>query len=124
MKIRVYYEDTDVGGVVYHSNYLKFCERARSEVFFSKNINIFDPQEGHFLLTRANCRFLKSAKLGDILELKSKILEVKKASLLIKQEIFKQDEKLFSGEFTLAFIKNSKPAKIDEDLIKLFKALF
>ena len=38
MKIRVYYEDTDAGGVVYHSNYLKFCERARSEIFFAKNI--------------------------------------------------------------------------------------
>ena len=41
MKIRIYYEDTDAGGVVYHSNYLKFCERARSEIFFAKNAPIF-----------------------------------------------------------------------------------
>ncbi|EDP6863688.1 acyl-CoA thioesterase, partial [Campylobacter upsaliensis] len=42
MKMRIYYEDTDAGGVVYHSNYLKFCERARSELFFKKNVDIFD----------------------------------------------------------------------------------
>lgn len=41
MKMRVYYEDTDAGGVVYHSNYLKFCERVRSEIFFNKKVDIF-----------------------------------------------------------------------------------
>lgn len=41
MKMRVYYEDTDAGGVVYHSNYLKFCERARSEIFFNKESRYF-----------------------------------------------------------------------------------
>lgn len=46
MKMRVYYEDTDAGGVVYHSNYLKFCERARSEIFFNKKVDIFDAVGG------------------------------------------------------------------------------
>ncbi|EAL5178524.1 acyl-CoA thioesterase, partial [Campylobacter jejuni] len=49
MKMRVYYEDTDAGGVVYHSNYLKFCERVRSEIFFNKKVDIFDASKGHFL---------------------------------------------------------------------------
>lgn len=123
MQFRVYYEDTDAGGVVYHSNYLKFCERARSEFFFNKNADIFDAQRGHFLLTKANCRFLKAAKLGDMLEVKTHILELKKASALIFQAIYKENEKLFEAEFTLAFVKNSKVAKIDEDLKKLFKEL-
>ncbi len=77
MKMRVYYEDTDAGGVVYHSNYLKFCERVRSEIFFNKKVDIFDASKGHFLLTKANCNFLKPAKLGDMIEIKTKILEVK-----------------------------------------------
>lgn len=124
MKIRIYYEDTDAGGVVYHSNYLKFCERARSELFFKKNINIFDAKNGHFLLTRANCAFLKSAKLGDIVEVKTRILNFKKASLVIGQEIFRKEELLFRGEFTLAFVKDSKPTKIDDALKRVFEELF
>ncbi len=124
MQIRVYYEDTDAGGVVYHSNYLKFCERARSEIFFSKNADIFNAKTGHFLLTKAQCRFLKPAKLGDILEVKTRLLECKKASLQIFQEIYKKDLKLFEAIFTLAFVKDSKPAKMDESLKKLFEESF
>ncbi len=123
MKIRVYYEDTDAGGVVYHSNYLKFCERARSEIFFAKNIDIFDAKRGHFLLTKADCHFLQSAKLGDVLEIKTQLLDIKRASLILCQEIYKQDEKLFRAEFTLAFVKDSKIAKIDENLKRIFEEL-
>ena len=124
VKIRVYYEDTDAGGVVYHSNYLKFCERARSELFFRKNAEIFDAKKGHFLLTRANCAFLKPAKLGDMVEVKTRVLNFKKASLVIEQEILKEDELLFRGEFTLAFVKDLKPARISEELKGLFEELF
>ncbi|SUW83102.1 putative acyl-CoA thioester hydrolase [Campylobacter helveticus] len=124
VKIRVYYEDTDAGGVVYHSNYLKFCERARSELFFRKNAEIFDAKKGHFLLTRANCAFLKPAKLGDMVEVKTKVLNFKKASLVIEQEILKENELLFRGEFTLAFVKDLKPARISEELKGLFEELF
>ena len=124
VKIRVYYEDTDAGGVVYHSNYLKFCERARSELFFRKNAEIFDAKKGHFLLTRANCAFLKPAKLGDMVEVKTKVLNFKKASLVIEQEILKENELLFRGEFTLAFVKDLKSARISEELKGLFEELF
>ena len=124
MKMRIYYEDTDAGGVVYHSNYLKFCERARSELFFKKNVDIFYAKSGHFLSTRANCAFLKSARLGDIVEVKTQILNFKKASLVIGQEIFREKELLFRGEFTLAFVKNSKPTRIDDALKRFFEELF
>ncbi|EAK6766196.1 acyl-CoA thioesterase [Campylobacter jejuni] len=124
MKMRVYYEDTDAGGVVYHSNYLKFCERARSEIFFNKKVDIFDASKGHFLLTKANCNFLKPAKLGDMIEIKTKILEVKNASVEILQEIYKDEILFFKMELTLAFIKNEKPARMDTQLKKLFEELF
>ncbi|KAA6224784.1 MULTISPECIES: YbgC/FadM family acyl-CoA thioesterase [unclassified Campylobacter] len=123
MKIRVYYEDTDAGGVVYHSNYLKFCERARSEIFFQKNADIFDKDRGHFLLKRTTCDFIKSAKLGDILEIKTQILELKNASVILEQDIFKDDIKIFSANFVLAYIKDSKPCKMDENIKKYFKEL-
>lgn len=124
MKIRVYYEDTDAGGVVYHSNYLKFCERARSELFFDKNIDIFDPKKGHFLMTKADCSFISSARLGDILELKSSLIELKKVSLKIKQTIFLKNKPCFEAIFTLAYLKDGKLAAIDLDLIAHLKELF
>lgn len=123
MQIRVYYEDTDSGGVVYHSNYLKFCERARSELFFKKNIDIFSEKIGHFLVTKINCRFLKSAKLGDILKIETKLLDIKNVSVLIKQEIFRDNEKIFDADFTLAFLKDSKISKIDKKLKEIFEEL-
>lgn len=123
MKIRIYYEDTDAGGVVYHSNYLKFCERARSEIFFAKNADIFDASKGHFLLTRANCNFLKPAKLGDIIEIKTSLLKIKNASVEILQEIYKDKVLLFKMELVLAFIKNEKAAKMETNLKKLFEEL-
>ncbi|QWU79993.1 acyl-CoA thioesterase [Campylobacter novaezeelandiae] len=123
MQIRVYYEDTDSGGVVYHSNYLKFCERARSELFFKKNIDIFSEKTGHFLVTKINCRFLKSAKLGDILKIETKLLDIKNVSVFIKQEIFRDNEKIFDADFTLAFLKDSKISKIDKKLKEIFEEL-
>lgn len=122
MKIRIYYEDTDAGGVVYHSNYLKFCERARSEIFFQNDTQIFDKDLGHFLLTKANCNFLKSAFLGDILEVKTHLVRLKKASMIIKQEIYKNEDKIFEAEFTLAFIKAGKVAIIEDKFIKILSA--
>jgi len=82
MKIRVYYEDTDVGGVVYHANYLNFCERARSDAFFQKDLMpILD--NGHFVARRVVADYLSSAKLGDLLDVKTKLLEMKAASFVL-----------------------------------------
>lgn len=124
MQIRIYYEDTDAGGVVYHSNYLNFCERARSEIFFKKNINIFDKNKGHFLVTKANCNFIKSAFLGDILDIKTKLLKIKQASLLLEQKIYKDDILIFSAEFTLVYMQNQKIAPLNGELKKEFEELF
>lgn len=124
MKMRVYYEDTDAGGVVYHSKYLNFCERARSELFFTAYPHIFEASKGHFLVARANCIFLKPAKLGDTLDIISTLLQLKNASVLVKQEIFRQNQKLFSADFTLAFIKDEKPAPMNAELKAVFEQLF
>lgn len=118
MQIRVYYDDTDAGGVVYHSNYLKFCERARSEIFFAQGKSpAIDG--GHFVVRRVEAEFIKSAKLGDLLEVKSALIELKNASLHVKHDIYKESEKLFEMKVLLAFVKEGKVAKIDE-ATKLF----
>lgn len=119
VQIRVYYEDTDCGGIVYHSKYLNFCERARSEMFFSKNLSPHNQNE-FFVVRKMECDFIKSAKLGDILDIKTDILEIKKASLTIKQAIYKDKELLFEAKVLLAFLKDGKPSKIPQNLMDVF----
>ena len=113
MKIRIYYEDTDAGGIVYHTNYLKYCERARSEYFFSSNIDIMS-ENSHFVVKNLEANFVKPAYLGDLIEIKTSILEIKNASIKLKQEVFKDDIKLFSMNILLVFVKNGKVTRMDE----------
>jgi len=103
MTIRVYYEDTDVGGVVYHSNYLNFCERSRSQLFFDAGRSPI-LEGGHFVAKHIDADYLKSAKFGDILEVKTTLIEIKNASFTFLQEVFRGEEKLFSMKIVLVYI--------------------
>ena len=125
MKIRIYYEDTDAGGIVYHTNYIKFCERARSEAFFQAGLN-FTKEGGYFVVSSLEAKFIASAVLGDEVFVRTKILELKKASLVLEQEIYKFDDKnaeklLFRATITLAFMKEEKLAKINEEIKKFLE---
>ena len=123
MKIRVYYEDTDAGGVVYHANYLNFCERARSEFFFRKGITpVIDG--AHFVVRKMECDFRKSAKFADVLEITTEVVEMKRASFIIYHEIKKDNEVLFTGKVVLVLAKNGRPLKLTEDLQNLLNSLF
>lgn len=123
MKIRVYYEDTDAGGIVYHSNYLNYCERARSEFFFQKNMTPVI-NDAHFVVRKMECDFKKSAKFADILEVTTKVVEMKKASFTIYHEIKKENEVLFSANVLLVLAKNGRALKLTEDLQNLLNSLF
>ena len=116
MKIRIYYDATDAGGIVYHTKYLEFCEQARSEIFFSNNI--FFENEG-YVVKNLQANFIKSAKLGDIIEVKTEIKEIKNASLNISQKIYKEDTKIFEVDIKLAYLKNGKISKIPQEHIKI-----
>ena len=125
MKIRIYYEDTDAGGIVYHTNYIKFCERARSETFFQAGLN-FTKESGYFVVSSLEAKFIASAVLGDEVFVRTKILELKKASLVLEQEIYKFDDKnakklLFGATITLAFMKEEKLAKINDEIRKFLE---
>jgi len=124
MQIRVYYEDTDTGGVVYHSNYLNFCERARSEAFYAKGITPV-LEEGHFVAKRVEANYISSAKLGDMLDIKTELIEMKAASFLLKQFIYRGDEKIFDMEILLVFIGfDAKVKKIPTNVKDLLLGLF
>ncbi len=118
MKIRVYYEDTDAAGIVYYANYLKFCERARSEAFFKRGLT---PQsgEGYFVVKRLEADYMKPAELGDLLEVKTELLERKGASITLLQSVLKEDETLFCMKVKLAFLKEGRVAKIPHSLYSI-----
>jgi len=105
MQIRVYYEDTDLGGIVYHSNYLNFCERARSELFFSKG---FSPvlEDGHFVAKHLDASFIKPAKFADLLNIQTTLIKLKNASFSLKQDIFKDEELCFSMTIDLVYLNH------------------
>ena len=124
MKIRVYYEDTDTGGVVYHSNYINFCERARSDVFFQRGLT---PalENGHFVAKKIVADYLASAKLGDLLEVKTEMLELKAASFILKQTIYKNNKKIFVMKITLVYVTlEGKPQRLDEYIKETVLDLF
>lgn len=120
MKIRVYYEDTDIGGVVYYANYLKFCERARSNIFFEKGLSPHCEDE-FFVVKHVEADYKKPATFADELEVTSKVVKRKNTSLTIFHEIFRDDELLFTANIVLVYLKKFKPSKIPEEIYEIFE---
>ena len=120
--VKVYYEDTDAGGVVYYANYLKFLERARSEAIYSlgyTNSSILEKFGILLIVKSCNIDYKKPAKFEDILEIVSEIKSFTKTSFLMKQSILRNNEIISDSEIHLVSVdKNGKPSKIPEDLKK------
>lgn len=121
MKIRVYYEDTDAGGIVYHTNYIKYCERARSEIFFERGLKPTLGDNSGFVVRDIKASFLATSTLGDTLDVTTKILTIKRSSVILLQEVWKEDVKLFSMEVLLVYIEEGKPCRIPEIFGDVFK---
>ncbi len=125
-RFKVYYEDTDIGGVVYYANYLKFLERARTDAISSLDFsnNKLIEKFGIFIIVKScNLNFLRPAKLEDNLDIISKVMEVKNVSIKMKQNIFVNDSMIVEAEILLASVNNegklSKlPDEFKNELIK------
>ena len=125
-RFKVYYEDTDIGGVVYYANYLKFLERARTDAITSLDFsnNKLVKKFGIFIIVKScNLNFLRPAKLEDNLDIISKVMEVKNVSIKMKQNIFVNDSMIVEAEILLASVNNegklSKlPDEFKNELIK------
>ncbi len=121
-KVKVYYEDTDAGGVVYYANYLKFLERARSEVIYSlgyTNTSILERFGILLIVKSCNIEYKKPARFEDSLEIISEIKSFTKTSFLMKQNILKNNELISDADVHLVSVnKKGKPSKIPEELKK------
>lgn len=130
MKIRIYYEDTDAQGIVYHANYIKFCERARSEALMQAGVD-FARVDAHFVVSELYAKFLRPARLGDTLEIRTSLAALKNASALLRQEIYKIkdiknadfSELLYAQDVKIAFVKDGKPIKFSAEILEFFKSL-
>jgi len=119
MNIRVYYEDTDAGGIVYHTNYIKYCERARSELFFSRNLDPTDGDNSGFVVRHIDANFVGMAKLGDMLEVTTALVKKKSASVILKHIITNDEKKVFEMDVTLVFIRDGRPHIIPENFAQI-----
>ena len=120
-KTKVYYEDTDSGGVVYYANYLKFIERARTnliqELGYSLKL-LSEKYNCHFVVKNIECNYIQSAKLEDELLIQTQFLEIKKASFKLEQIIYREDKAIFKSEVLMVNINSKgKPLKIPDLLI-------
>jgi len=111
MKKRIYYDSTDAGGIVYHTEYIKFCEQARSEIFFQNGI--FFQNEG-YVVNELNAKYISSAKLGDIVDIKTSVTDTTRVKATLLQEIFIEKRKIFEMSVTVVYIKNGKISKIPQ----------
>ncbi|MAU37770.1 MAG: acyl-CoA thioesterase [Rhodobiaceae bacterium] len=120
-QIRVFYEDTDFTGIVYHANYLKFAERGRTNflrllgVNHSELINSDEPK--YFVVYKMNSKFTGTSTIDDILEVRSNFKGIEGVRLKIKQDIYKEEKKVFSANIEFALLdKNAKPIKFPNDM--------
>ena len=123
--VKVYYEDTDAGGVVYYANYLKYFERARTEALSSiglSNTKIKNDFGTFIIVKSCNIEYKKPAYLEDNLQIKSFINSTSKTSLIMNQSIFKDKDLIVEAQIHLVFInEKSKPVKISEKILTKFK---
>lgn len=123
MKIRVYYEDTDMGGIAYHANYLKFCERARSEYFFQEGTTPH-LEGGEFVAASIEAKFKAPARLGEILDITTELISLKGSSLLLRQCVLKEGELLFDMNIKLGFVKSGKIGRMGKETQALLTNMF
>lgn len=119
--IRIYYEDTDAGGVVYHTNYVKFMERARTE--WLRNLGfeqdeLRDKDGVIFAVRSVQADYFLPAKFNDELMVSSKVIKFGKASITIEQEVMRKDDVLCKGVIKVAMLddQNFRPKAMPDSL--------
>ena len=130
MQVRVYYEDTDFSGIVYHANYLRFMERGRTNylrllgadqrLLFAEAMS--EAPGFAFVVRSMQLEFLKPAKMDDLLDVVTRPVEVKGASILLAQEVLRGDDILIEAKVRVAFVSGGRARPIPKPLRVAMKA--
>jgi acyl-CoA thioester hydrolase len=122
---KIYYEDTDSGGVVYYANYLKFIERARAEMINELGFTLTTLLKDYdrlFLVKKIECDYIESCKLEDTLKVQSRVLVLKNASFVLEQNLLKQNKIIFRSKIVMVCVNSQgAPSKIPTELHSLMK---
>ena len=125
--LTVYFEDTDTAGVVYYANYLKFMERARSDMLRAVGIdqrNVLTGGGGAYYVAEANIRYLKPARLGEDLQVVSTVEAVRGVSVVIHQRVMRGQEQLTDAKVTAAFLDaDGRPQRQPKEWVERFRAI-
>lgn len=122
--LTVYFEDTDTAGIVYYANYLKFMERARSDMLRAADIDqraALEAGTGVYAVAEAEIRYLRPAKLGDDLLIRSTVETVRAASVVIHQRVSRGSEQLTDARVTAAFLTpDGRPTRQPKEWVERF----
>ncbi|WP_108881001.1 tol-pal system-associated acyl-CoA thioesterase [Anderseniella sp. Alg231-50] len=121
LDIRVYFEDTDFSGIVYHANYLKFCERGRSDMLRLAGVHHSDlAGDGmHFVVRRMECDFRASARIDDAVCVDTRLKRASGAKLVLVQTVKLAEKVLFEAEVTLALVNGAgRPQRIPPEMMR------
>ncbi|OGQ58124.1 MAG: hypothetical protein A3J24_06215 [Deltaproteobacteria bacterium RIFCSPLOWO2_02_FULL_53_8] len=121
IQIRIYYEDTDCGGVVYYANYLKYFERGRTEYLRAKGITLTDPHAGGviFVVTKAEAAYASSCRYGELIRVDTRLVGITGVTISFEHAVWRDgaDSPAVTGKVTLACVDiNSRPARIPKTL--------
>jgi len=122
LKIKIYYEDTDAGGVVYYANYLRYMERSRTEFLSENGIDVAEyHNKGYlFAVVHVDIHYRKPALLGEIIEAASEVIELTNATITFKQDIFRDNAVLVEATVKLACINtDGKPQRLPPEFTSL-----
>jgi len=128
LPVRVYYEDTDVAGVVYYANYLRFIERGRTEWLRSLGVDqgeLIRTHEIAFAVRSLEAEYLKPARLEDLLTVRTTIEMIGRAQAVFRQNVLRGDELLFSARVRVASFNpaSARPAPMPKEIQEQFKLL-
>ena len=122
MPIRIYYEDTDAGGVVYHARYVAFCERGRSDCLRLLGIHQSQFEDINFVVRRMVCEFLKPARLDDLLEVHTRFVDMAGARVEIAQQVMLNGNTVFKADVTVALVDGrGRPKRLPERMAERFR---
>lgn len=125
--VRVYYQDTDAAGIVYHATYLNFLERARSEMMAHVGADraaMLAAGEGGYVVAEATIRYRRSARLGEALLIVSRVIEVRSAACVVQQNVMREDEVIAEGRIALVFVgRDGRPKRQPQAWIEAFAAM-
>jgi acyl-CoA thioester hydrolase len=120
--VKIYYEDTDAGGVVYYANYLRYMERARTELLAERGIDVssYHAKGYLFAVVNVDVQFKKPAVLGDLIDVTTEVQDVTNVTITLSHRIFRGETLLVEANVRLACIgKDGKPQRLPEEFTPL-----